>query len=214
MGLKADSLDKIVGTYFAAVTAEPFTWRGTDYPRLPLKFGPSMLRGFTCPAGCGGCCFKFTLDYLPQDAHPYALNPRLVDFKGKKVMVCTDTQEDNDGARCRNLRPDDGRCSVHGRQPFTCDFELLRVSKFADHYRIAERLFGRGWSYPRTDGGKGALCTITDPTPETAADVRRRLARLRDWCNHFGLKHRVGDLLDYCDAYADDPTRAPMVTLK
>lgn len=210
---RSDSLDKIVLAYFAAVTTHPFVWHSTRVEPKAMKFGPALLRGFTCPAGCGGCCPKFTLDYLPQEpAKPFGVTPRVVEFDGRPVRLFSDMQPDNDTDRCRNLNLGTGRCGIHGKQPFSCDFELIRFFQHDTHWTVREALFGRGWNMRRTNGGRGALCTITDADAATAQDVARRLDRLTLWADHFGLRnHRARPLADYCRTNADDPQSAPTV---
>lgn len=211
---KRDTLDKIVGSYFAAITTHSFTYKGQTYEPAPLKVGSGFLRGFTCPANCGGCCPTFTLDYIKKEAKPYKLTERIVDFNGKSVTLWSDTQEDNQTSRCKNLIKENGRCGIHGKQPFSCDFELIRFIKVGDVWTVNERLFGRGWAMKRTDGGTGALCTITPPTSETALDVARRIERLCEWADYFGLKdHKATTLLKYARRFSLEPTKAPRITI-
>lgn len=212
---RRDTLDKVVGTYFAAITRQPILWRGETLPAMPLRINGGMLRGFTCPAVCGGCCPTFSLDYLPEDIepHPYPLTPRTVQIDDREVTVWSDEQEENKGSRCKNLDPDDGRCGIHGRQPFSCDFELLRFSRHADHYTLNERLFGRGWNMRRVDGERGALCSITPATSETASDVLRRIKRLAIWADYFGLDHKAHEVAQYVRTFRHDPDSAPAVSL-
>jgi hypothetical protein len=210
---KRDSLDKIVGSYFAAITTEPFTYNGHLVKPLPLKAGPGLLRGFTCNPNCGGCCATFSLDYLPSERHrnPSA-RPRAVEFSGRTVIIYSDLQDKNKGPRCRHLQKDTGLCGIHGSHPFRCDFELIRFIPHHDCWTVNEQLFGRGWAMKRVDGGVGALCTIDTPTKEAALDAARRLDRLAEWADHFGLENHRGRLLaDYCRAWSDCPADAPRV---
>lgn len=188
-----DSLDKIITSYFATFTTEEFEWRGKTYGPRDLWISPGIVRGFTCPAGCGGCCPRFSLDYIPNsdEPHPqsYPLKRRVVEFDGREVEVWSDMQDDHDNEKCRNLNFENGRCGIHGFQPFSCDFELLRSITFSDTKRtnFTQKLFGRGWAMMRVDGERGALCEMTPADPETVADVDRRLVRLSRWMEHFGL---------------------------
>lgn len=190
---KRDTLDKIVESYFAALTAEQFTYKGKEYLPRDLYVSPGILRGYTCPAMCGGCCPRFSLDYIAPDGVPegekHPLTRRVVEFNGRQVEVWSDMQRDHDNAKCRNLNLDDGRCGIHGFQPFSCDFELLRtiMSKDTPRADFTQKLYGRGWAMMRVDGERGALCKMTPPTPEARADVDRRLRRLETWMAHFGL---------------------------
>lgn len=211
-----DSLDKIVTRYLAAVSTHALTWRGTTIEPKPLRISPLLLRGFTCPAMCGGCCPTFTLDYLPSEARPYPMKARTVVLNDKPIVVFTDEQRRNKATdnRCIHLDRDTGRCGVHGKQPFSCDFELIRFSSHEHEWRVAESLFGRGSQMKRVDGGVGALCTVTTATRETIEDVARRLRRLHEWAEHFRLEdHRVPALVDYCERHLDDPASAQPLTL-
>lgn len=203
--MKRDSLDKIVTAYFAAVAAVPFEYKGKRHEVRTLTVSPLILRGFTCPAGCGGCCPVFSLDYLPEphEQHPKSLPlaPRAVYFNGQQVEVWTQWQDKREDHHCMNLNMDDGRCGVHGRQPFSCDFELIRFfhTPETNSARAGVQLFGRGHAMLRVDNVRGALCTITPATAESVADTRRKLLRLAQWCDWFGLEHRIHAILKWID---------------
>lgn len=211
---KRDTLDKIVLYYFAAITTHPLVWRGETIDPFPLKVSSNLLRGFTCPSGCGGCCPTFSLDYLSNENHPYNLTKREVELNGRPIEIWSDLQEENRGMRCKNLTSE-GRCGIHERNPFACDFELIRFTKHPSYWSVSERLFSRGWAMQRTDGGKGALCTVPPPTKESALDVARRLKRLSDWADYFGLEnHRTPTLITYCQEFAEFPEKAPEMIFK
>lgn len=199
---QTDSLDKVIGTYFACVAAEPFDWKGKTYEPKALRVSPSIFRGFTCPEGCGGCCPRFSLDYLPFEIHPSSLHleQRFVTFNGKAYAVWSDKQTDHDNHHCRNLNMDDGRCRVHGAQPFSCDFELIRFLEFNDPEHpnyITQKLFGRGWQMLRVDGERGALCEMTPITYETQKETFRKLKRLEEWTGYFGLKTKLPEIIEW-----------------
>lgn len=213
MTLRADSIDKVVMAYFAAVAAEPFVYKGVYYPVRKVVVNPNLLRGYVCPPGCGACCYNFTLDYLPDEPHPYPLKRREVLFDGRRVELFTDTQEGNVGKNCHNLLPDTIRCGIHGKQPFACDFELIKSIVTADvrlPIRVTTQLFSRKWGMTRVgDGQKGALCYLTPPSPETQADILRKLHRLERWCDHFGLKHRVRYIIEWASGSPQEPLVFP-----
>lgn len=206
--MKNDSVDKIVLSYFIGIAAEPFTYKGTLHPVHDLTVSPLLMRGYTCPANCGGCCSKsFSLDYLPSETHPYPSLPlRTIELNGKKVEVFSDTQANREGA-CKHLNPVDGRCGIHGLHPFSCDFELIRFfhTSETNSVRIATQLYGRGWNMMRVDGERGALCEIVPPTDETVADIIRKLTRLAQWAEHFGLAHRVDPIIQWARTKPTQP---------
>lgn len=190
----SDSLEKIVTSYFAKLTAESFTYKDVTYEPKRLRVSPGLLRGFTCPPMCGGCCPKFSLDYLPEEEHPYELETREVEFSGRAVTVHSDLQRENKGLKCKNLRVEDGRCGIHGRQPFSCDFELIRTftTESPDQpNRLSTQLFGRGWAMTTVTPKKGALCTITPVDDASIDDAVRKLRRLEQWMNHFGVASKI-----------------------
>lgn len=211
-----DSLDKIIGSYLAAITTEEFVYKGHQVKPLPLKVGPGLLRGFICRPNCGGCCATFSLDYIPSERHHNKrARPRAVDFNNTTVIIYSDTQEKNKSSRCQHLDRSNGLCGIHGDHPFSCDFELIRFIPHQGFWTVNEQLFGRGWAMKRVDGGTGALCTIEEPTPEAVEDVARRLDRLTEWADYFGLKNHHGRALaEYCRTYVDSPEKAPRLVLQ
>lgn len=199
--MQSDSVEKIIVRYFATVARERFTFNGKTFEPKVLKVSPLLLRDYTCPPGCGGCCFKFTLDYLPSEARPENCQERFVEFNGKKIKIYTDEQKENEGNRCKYLLGD-GRCGTYLRRPFTCDFELIRTLQPVDGDEsdranvLTQKLFGRGWSYARTDGGKGAKCEMLGISEKSIAEVVRKLGRLKNWTDHFGLDTWIPDIVE------------------
>ncbi len=198
-----DSIDKIAQSYFACVTTKRFRYKGEVYDPHPLQVSPLLLRGYTCPVMCGGCCPRFSLDYLPSERSPPGspLKPRFVEFNSKPYVVLSDLQIDHTDHHCRNLNKSDGRCNIHGKHPFSCDFELIRFIRTSgfrnkNNY-LNQRLFGRGWAFLRVDGERGARCEMLPPTEETISEVVRKLGRLKQWCNYFEIKHKVDPIIKW-----------------
>lgn len=81
------SIDKIVTSYFVAVTKEDFVFKEKLHKAKSLKVSPLLLRGFICPENCAGCCPVFSLDYLPTEQTPYQLNVREIEFNGKSIAI-------------------------------------------------------------------------------------------------------------------------------
>jgi hypothetical protein len=203
-----NSLDKIIGTYFAGVTAESFTYKDVVYQPKPLIVSPDIFRGFTCPAQCGGCCFHFSLEYLPQESRPYEMSAYDVNFSGWAVPMFHDVQDDHDDHFCRNLDKKTGRCGIHGKHPFSCDFELLRFTHFEDKAILSTRLYGRGWAFTRIDGTKRAMCEIIPGDRKIYDDIYRRLTRLKEWTDHFQLKTHLPSVLKWVKS---GPHQTPLV---
>lgn len=200
---QVDSIDKIVTRYFACVAAKPFTYKGKTYEVKPLYISHLIHRGYTCPAKCGACCSRFSLDYIPGEERPPGLSKRTVEFDGREVVVFSDTQDDHSNHHCRNLDMESGRCKIHGVHPFSCDFELMRFLSFDDPDRpntLTQKLYGRAHAMLRIDGDRGAMCEMTNADKATTKEVTRKLKRLRNWCEYFGLEHRISEgLLSWSD---------------
>lgn len=224
---KVDSIDKIVTAYFQVVASESFTYKKKTYTPKDIYVSPGIFRGYTCPPGCGGCCHRFSLDYLPSEVPPAwghhskeahqihqlidRMAPRSVKFNDREVLIFSDTQADRNDHHCINLDHDTGRCLIHGSHPFTCDFELLRFSITTDPLRanmINQRLYGRGWQFLRVDGKRGALCemipvkhegdeSIPAWTENWVTDAVRKMTRLQQWASHFGLATRIDEIIEW-----------------
>lgn len=184
-----DSVDKIVTRYFAVLTRDPFEFKGVLYTPRPLCVSPLLLRDYTCPVGCGACCLSFSLDYLPTESQPDGTHSREIVFSGRAVTI--HTLKPVPGARvCQNLQSD-GRCGIYLRRPFSCDFELIRTLEFSNQEKpnvLTQKLYGRGWNMMRVDGERGAMCEMLPPSPHAIAEVIRKLGRLQQWADHFGIR--------------------------
>lgn len=203
-----NSIDKIVTTYFKCVTRESFQYKGVQYDPKPLSISPLILRGFTCPAGCGGCCPRFSLDYLPTEKKPPNTILRQIQFDGRTIDIYSDVQDDHTNHHCRNLNMTDGRCGIYEVRPFSCDFELIRFFTSDTSNRLSQQLFGRGWAFLKIDLDKenrGALCTMTDPDPATIQETIRKLNRLSQWATHFGIITYVPEIINWI--YCGDTTK-------
>ena len=135
---------------------------------------------------------SFSLVYLPEESHPYELEPVSVLINDRIVELYHDPQADNDTRWCRNLKHEDGRCGIYANRPFTCDFELLRVSISSAPIRrnyLNTRLFGRGWSYKRVDGEVGAKCDVIPLEEGGLENIVRKLRRLKQWAEYCGISH-------------------------
>lgn len=196
--MRKNSFDKIV-KYFAALTEEPFTYKKETHKPKPLVVSPLLIRGgFSCLPSCGGCCLNFTLDYLPNEPTPESALEQTVEFNGKQVLLKRDLQTGNNHYHCKFLDMTTGLCTIHEINPLSCDFEPIRVMQFADHYQLTQKPFGRGWNLLRIDMERGALCEWEDPKtiPPEIDGVVRKLRRLEEWMEHFGLENRITKVIE------------------
>lgn len=150
-----DSTDKIKGYLEAAQSEE-------------VILSKLFFRDYTCPANCGACCPRFSLDYFEGERWEKfkATYPDKVKYFKKRevngVTVWTDAQDDHKDHFCRNLDQTNGRCTIHEANPFSCEFELMKFihQKQNDKALLINKLFGRKWAMKRIDGIRGALCEM------------------------------------------------------
>jgi len=193
-----DSIDRLVLVYLASVASSGFKYGDQEVEPRPLFVAPQLFRGFTCPANCGACCFRVTLDYLPNGTRSNAAaSARTVLISGEEVQLLSDKQGDLEQKMCRNLRPD-GRCSIHGNHPFLCDMEFVRILRLSRYSVLTQRLFGRGWALTRVDGiTKGAACELVPADAYTVSEVVRKLTELQQWAEHFKISTHVPAILEW-----------------
>jgi len=194
-----NSLDKVVFSYLAAVTKCDFKYSEKTVIAKPLIVSPLIFRGFRCPENCGGCCPRFSLEYLPSELRPE--RKEFVDYKvqvdEKDFIMYHDPQDDHLDHHCRYLNKITGRCDIYSRRPFHCDFELLRVYTGKRSNRLTTQMFGRGWQFLRIDNLRGALCKITQSTSESQNEVVRKLKRLKEWSDHFQLDTWLPEIISW-----------------
>jgi hypothetical protein len=193
----ADSVDKIIEIYIASVCSAPFRYKGKCFLPKLLIVSPLLLRGHTCPSGCGACCGSFSLDFLPDEPGTDRTASRLIEIDDRHVALRSDMQADVGDRWCRNLEPSSGRCLVHERRPLACDFELIRFLVYDTKVLLIQKQYGRAWAMKRLDGKLGALCRMLPVNPQQVADVIRKLRRLELWANHFGIPTRLPAVISW-----------------
>jgi len=205
-----NSTDKIVFSYFAAICKEEFTYEGKLIIPKPLQVSPLIFRDYTCPSHCGGCCPRFSLEYLPSEPCPdiATIIPHYVSINDRKILLYHDAQTDHKDHHCKFLDKESGRCDIHPRRPFHCDFELIRVFIGKKQNRLTQQMFGRGWQFLRIDNNRGCLCKITGVTPRSVDEVVRKLKRLKEWADHFGIVHWLNEIIPWA---ASGPHMQPLL---
>jgi Fe-S-cluster containining protein len=225
-----ESIVKIVTQYFAPMTKVPFEFRGKIYEPKTLRVSPMIFkRRMGCPPMCGGCCAKLSVEYITHEVgprHPEMqqkfitaeggkphFESRQVEINGVSMPIVSDLQKQNKDHFCHYLNQEDGRCTIHGRHPFSCDFELLRFSIMSRPDRanqLNHRPFGRGWAMLTVDGTRGAKCTWEDTdriSIDEQHDIVRKLERLKQWMEYWRLEHKVDRVIDWV---ASGPHKEPI----
>jgi len=212
-----DSVDKVVNVYFAAFATEPFTYKGELFNPKPLFVSTSFFHSFNCFANCGGCCQQFTLDFIPGETMPtdekaQQFHNRQIEFNGRPFTIITKDEHDPNHhivnvpsqKRCDFMRLTDGRCDIHMKHPLTCDFAGLMVWHRSDFTWCGVRPFGRRWAMMKLDGIRGGDCTITKtPTDANREENIRRLERLKEWTDFFGIKTHIPNVIDWAKQLSD-----------
>lgn len=191
-----ESLDKVFTTHFHSMATVPFEWKGVTYEPRAVRVSPHLARGLGCPPMCGACCHNVSLEYLPFEELPYNIADREVRFNGKVFKVFSDNDQPS-GVDCKHLSQENGRCGIHGKQPFACDFEVIRFRRDEDVTQLLTGHFGRFWILKRIDGERGAKCEITPASWENVRDVVRRMQRLAAWMEYFEVPHKIAPVICY-----------------
>jgi len=195
-----DTIDRIVERHFACVTKQEFVYKQRTYIPQPLMVSPLIFRQFHCPEGCGACCRSVSLDWLPSESYPVDAFVRTIEFNGQRIPVLTQGQP-LAADFCQHLRTDTGRCEIHGKHPFECDFAytIFQPGYAPNRKNTAlTRLPGRSWRLLRAvDAKRGALCSVTTPTAESTGDLLRKMNRLLEWTNHFEIDTAVPDIITW-----------------
>lgn len=195
-----DTIDRIATVHMAAITSQPFVYKNEEFKPQPLRVSPLIFRGFLCPASCGACCKPVSLDWLPSEELPYVVESREIEFNGHKLTIFSDLSSES--PFCHNLQREDARCAIHGKHPYSCDFEMIRVGLSRGSKRqnaLSNRLFGRGWALTRVDGSKGAACSMTPVSKEEVPNLLRKLRRMQDWANFFKLTTVLPDIIAWVE---------------
>lgn len=192
-----DSIDKLVFSYFTALTKDEIIYKGKTIKPYPLTISPLIFRSFECLEMCAGCCPVFSLDYLEDRVD---LVKRKIAFNNKEITIYSDLQTGNKGKHCKHV-DNKGRCIIHGHQPLSCDLELMKATINKCHKKnyISTKKFSRGWNMLRVDGKRGALCVIKDITPKSIMEIRRKINLLEFWCSHFGLNSWCSEIVNWID---------------
>ena len=180
-----DSIDKIVCSYFAAMTKEHFKYKKGIFVPTPLLVSPTILRTISCCLGCGACCSRFSLDYIPSEKRTKIEVKRKVLFNDKEISIFSDLQEENTTPHCKYLARH-GFCDIHKCNPFSCDFEMLRVMIGKDTNRLQKSIYPRGWNMTQVNGTKGVECTVQSSI-DGSKETIRKLKRLETWMLYFGI---------------------------
>lgn len=191
-----NSLDKIVYSYLSAVAKTPFKYGQKFVFPKPLQVSPQIFRGFICPEHCGGCCPRFSLEYLPTERRPET-EKYTVEINDKPVVLYHDAQAERQDHHCVYVDKITGRCAIYEVRPFHCDFELIRVFAGKKNNRLTQQMFGRGWQFLRVDYVRGALCSMLPCTEHTISEVVRKLKRLKEWSDYFGLETWLPEILEW-----------------
>ncbi len=173
-----------------------------------LILSKMFFRDYSCPAGCGGCCPKFSLDYFEGserwERFKKLYPEKLHFFKRREVdgvVIWSDLQEDNPNHHCKNLNMENGRCTIHDANPFTCEFELNKFVTYKKDSRavLINRLFGRGWQLKKIDGTRGAMCQMLPFSFEKFLRDLKLLKELLWISKKLNIKSKLGYVIKYLD---------------
>lgn len=187
-----DSTGKIFQTYISQIVRGTQTVNDVEVHEKEIVLSPMILREIKC-ACCGGCCNgNWTIDYLPEEPRPKE-DCDIREVAGKIIYTARETGIP--GRRCYYNDVETGFCRTHDARPLTCDFECIRFKCFKDKVIIGTYPYGRSWQLLRCDGGRGSRCIIGTPNEEYRGDVLRRLHRLKQWIDYYGIETYIQEII-------------------
>lgn len=200
----SDSVDKIITSYVNVVNTEPFTYNNCNFIVKPLHVSPLLLRDTICPAHCGACCSKFSLDWIPSEKRPDSslIVERYITINNKEKLMYSIIQPPAKNAseyHCMFVNPE-GRCMIHGVHPFSCDFELIRPMHHAHKNLLLTKLYGRCWNLLKVNGERRGLCKITEINETGKQEVIRKLKRLKEWCDYFEINTKIDTIIEWANS--------------
>jgi len=156
-----DSFEKIISQLALVST------RGIRYNNNLLEnceqiiISPSFWRNYVCPSQCGGCCFAFSLDYIPSEARPNAAKERCVDVNGtqKKIFSIWPSTKIK---WCAYVDRCTGLCKIHKLRPLSCKIEPIKIRKIKQVVYIMKGPYGRSWQLKRITDGGPVLCDFVE----------------------------------------------------
>lgn len=172
----------------------------TELDKEVLHFSPLFLRTLKCNKFCGGCCPKFSLDYIKDSERwrNFVLQyPEKVSFFKERTsdnaVYMSYIQSDNKGYYCNFLDKQNGLCTIHNSNPFHCEFEIIKLrgqNEFeipSDRIiQLSKKPFSEADSFRCVDGTVGAKCEIEDFKPEAFSRDILMLKELQEYyVEHF-----------------------------
>ena len=153
-----DAVGGLIRGYFPAISNEPIQFEGKIYDVRPLFVSPLLFDEADCRIGCGACCVRGTLDYLPNKPHPVEATRRFLTVNNKKIEVWSDMQLDHQKHFCRHVigpdKPDMmGACKIWQSSvyPFMCDLNLVKIMEEKGRRRMLSSYYSRTWTMARID---------------------------------------------------------------
>jgi hypothetical protein len=180
MGYTRDSIEKV----------EQYL-KELDKPLLIVL--PSFFQKYKCPHDCGGCCGKFSKDFLEKEFYQFAkLYPEQASLFEKRQtdneLTVYTFQEKVDSTNTKREICEffaKGRCSIHRLNPFSCSFELNKVRQLeqvnlVQDYTNLGKAFYRDLSMT-TYEGKPLKCYFEEYSEEGKQEDLEVLQRLQEY---------------------------------
>lgn len=170
-----------------------------------VQISLGFFRSYECVEKCCACCLKFSLDYFEGRRWEELKKnyPKKIKYFKKRlldgVIIYSDFQKDNKSYFCRFLNVTTGKCMIHKYNPFSCAFELIKISKWKDSVILIKKKYSRGWIMTRLDGKKGALCKILPFNYKQFLKDLELLKELNEIGNQFKIKTELLTIINFLE---------------
>ena len=130
-----------------------------------IVISPKFFRQYKCFENCGGCCLQYSMDFLDFEFSEFKkIYPEYEHLFKKREDIPVYSLKQKDSGLCQLVDSKTGWCKIHDFSPFSCQFELNKISynSKTKQTTLIKRLFGRSWNFNCVDGSKGGKCKMID----------------------------------------------------
>jgi len=212
-----DSVSKNIAQ-LAVVADAPIAYNNNVLmPPDTLAISQTFWRSYKCKLGCGGCCFNFSIDWLPnewecaRDTYPFLeqiVTRRDVMVNGAPREIFSILPAKHLKI-CQFLNTTDGCCEIHQVLPYSCHAELIKFRIIGKRGYIMKTSYGRAWQMRRVVDGGPVLCEFCQfSLDQLVNNDIPVMKQLENWASYFGISTYLPKVIEVLNAatkmrYAD-----------
>jgi hypothetical protein len=203
----SDMVASMIEVWFHALAVKPFRYAGRTFQPVELIVKPDLFLRFECKLGCGACCSRATLDWLPGEKHEGGVE-RQIEFNGEKFPIISVMDNCLPGKEhCKYLNRENYGCELYSTTiPFHCSYPAgIRFR----HFMVPKEFFTLSGGQEKAGvrnmmqadmKTRGGLCSHhLDRTEENTLRVLDTLEKMLKWVSHFKLESRLPSIIKWAE---------------